>query len=91
MQVFLSRSEDVHNVWLYASGYFLLLFSQFELSNFSSTSTKANRHWVSCESNFSYNFSGIVLKLRRCFCKGLEMLIRFGCNPQMIFVTCFAV
>ena len=31
------------------------------------------------------------LKLCRCFCQGLKMCMRFGCNIQTIFVTLFAI
>ena len=34
----------------------------------------------SCERNYSYNFSWILLKLCRCFCQGLKMCMSFGCN-----------
>ena len=34
LQVFLSRSEDVHGVWLSSLDFILSLFSQFELSLF---------------------------------------------------------
>ena len=30
-------------------------------------------------------------KLCRCFCQGLKMCMTFGCNPQINFVTFFAV
>ena len=51
------------------------------------TSTKAYRHWISCERTSSYNFSWIFIKLCRCFCHGLQMCMRLGCNSQIIFVT----
>ena len=38
----------------------------------------------------SYSFSSIYFRLFRCFCEGLKMCMKFGCNPQIIFVTFFA-
>ena len=34
-------------------------------------------------------FRPIFLKLCQCFCQGLKMCIKFGCNPQIIFVFFF--
>ena len=55
---------------------------------FESTSTKAYRHWVSCERNY-YSFSFVLLKLYRCLCQGLKMCMMFGCNPQINFCHFF--
>ena len=64
-------------------------FLQFDLCLFfSSTSTKAYRHWVTCEHKSSYNFTHIVLKFCRCFCQGLMICMRFDyMNHKIIFVT----
>ena len=63
---------------------FLSLFSQFELSHFlGSTSTK-----IYIDNWYLVNTTPqIILKLWRCFCEGLKMCMRFGCNPQIFFVT----
>ena len=60
-------------------------FCTSNLNFFGLTSTKAYFHWVTCERNFSYNFSQIFLKLCRWFCQGLKMCMAFGFNPQIYY------
>ena len=49
-------------VWIKSSDYFLLFFSQFELSNFSGILTmEVNGQWVPCVRNF-YSLIPILLK-----------------------------
>ena len=52
---------------------FFVTFHSFNVVIFGSTSTKAYRHWVSCESKSHYNLCQIFLKLCRCFSQGLTM------------------
>ena len=85
--MFLLRSEDVHKVWLKSSDYFCHFFRSLNLVIFGSTSTKAYRHWVSCERNSSYNFSWILLKLDayflRCPLKNVNLSLVF--DPSLFW------
>ena len=47
------------------------------------------RQWVTCESNSSYNFIPIFLKLCACFLHGLELCMWFGYNPWINFCHFF--
>ena len=56
-QVFCTWSEDMHVVSIESSDYFLSLFLQAELSNFSGIITiNICRQYVPCEGNSSYEF-----------------------------------
>ena len=70
---------------------FLFIFLQFGLSHFLGlTSAEAYRHWVSREPNFSYNFTGIFLKVCKFFRQGLKMcILRFNNSAQIILCYFF--
>ena len=55
----------------------MLIFLQFEI-NF--LAQLLPRHMYTGYS--SYNFTQIFLRLCGCFCQGLKMCMRYGCNPQ---------
>ena len=62
------------------------LFSQLELSHFSSILTmKVNGQWVPCVRNSSYSFVLILLKLYRCLYQALKICMWFGCDTQINF------
>ena len=70
--------------------FFLLLFSQVELSHFSGIIyNKVNGQGIPCGLNFSYNFIPILLKLHRCFGHGLKICMWLRYNPQIIFCYFF--
>ena len=76
----------MHVIWIISSDYFLLVFSQFELSHFLDNFTvKVNGQWVPSVRNSSYNFIPILLKLIKCLDHALKICMWFGYNPQINF------
>ena len=77
----------MHVFWILSSDYFLLLFSQVELSHFSGIIyNKVNGQGIPCGRNSSYSFIPILSKLDWCFGHGLKICMWFGYNPQIIFI-----
>ena len=66
----------------------MFLFSQVELSHFSSIIySKVNGQGIPCGHNSSYSYIPILLKLHWCFGHGLKICMWLRYNPQIIFVT----
>ena len=79
----LSRSENCIRLGCNHMRNFCHFFAVWTYSCFGSTSTNAYIQWISCEFHSFYNFSRIFRKFFMCFCQGLKLCIKFGCNPQM--------
>ena len=80
----ISPRSPVCNLWSPPSGSTDILFYPVRLSIRLSVLRSVTKCVISCERNYSYNFSWIFLRLYNCFYQGLEMCMRFGCNPQII-------
>ena len=92
LQVFLSRSEHVHDDGCNTQIIFVSRLCSIHSVNFGSISTQAYRNWVSCEHNSSYYFTRSFFETLQVFLfQGLKMCIRCSCKPQFVFVTFFAV
>ena len=66
--------------------FFLSLFSQNELSHFSSIIyNKVNGQEIPCGRNSSYSCIPILKKLHWCFGHGLKICLWLRYNPQIIF------
>ena len=95
-QSFWNFAHAFSMVWRCAYGLDIILafifvtFSLCELCHFlTSDSMKMFWQWVPCESNSSYNFILIFLKLCTCFYHGLEICIWFGYNLWINFCHFF--
>ena len=83
LHVFRSWSEYVHIVWALSSDYFLLLFPQKELTQFSHQCEKILG--TLCV-HLLLQFSLIPLKRYRCIGYGLKIFILLGHNPQIFLL-----
>ena len=66
---------------------FYHFFCYFNLGIFSGVFTvKVNGYWVPCVRNSSYSFMPILLKLYRCFCHDLKIIMAGDINSLNLLV-----